>query len=110
MKKLKQSLPLFLLLSLFFFFPFCSLCYGEVVLTDEEAQQMMSEITESKKDLQIVKEELEAVKSTYEEQKTSYEMQLTEAENDKNKLKTVAIASSSSSVILFVLTILLIIL
>jgi uncharacterized coiled-coil DUF342 family protein len=69
-----------------------SFCYAEVKLTDEEANQLMNEIQESREELnqvknelkeskeesQELKTELEDVKNTYNEQKTYYEKQLEE--------------------------------
>ena len=86
-RRLKQCLVSLVLFSLLSFSPLCFSCYAEIKLTDEEAQQMLSEIQESKKDLKELQEkllsaeaQLNDVKNTYNEQKTSYEMQLNEAE------------------------------
>ena len=108
-----MSLVLFSLLS---FSPLCFSCYAEIKLTDEEAQQILSEIQESKKDLKNLQEkllsaeaQLNDVKNTYNEQKTSYEMQLNEAEKQNKTLKTVSVATGSSTVALTIVVILLII-
>ena len=67
--------------ALLFFFPL-SYSYAEVVLEDSEAQEIMTLIEESQKDLQTVKE-------NYEEQKKSYEQQLTEAREETKTVTTV---------------------
>ena len=84
-KKLKRFLLLLVLFSPFSFVPSFSYSYADVVLTNEEAQELMSEIQESKKDLTELQNQLSEaetqlndVKNTYEEQKKSYEMQLKE--------------------------------
>lgn len=95
-KKLRM-VSLFLVLSLLSFSsPLLSSLWAEVVLTDEEAQELMNEITESKKDLQELQTQLEDVKSDYNEQKTSYEKQLTEVEK-KNKGLTTAVTITGTS-------------
>lgn len=123
-KKLKIF---FLLLGLFFLLPcspFCFSCYADVVLTDEEAEEMLNEIAESKKELESVKAELneskeklenvqkesqeqktelQDVKNTYNEQKTSYEMQLKEAKRDKAVAWGVAGAGTATSTILVII-------
>lgn len=110
------------LLVLFFlslFSPFCCFCYADVILTDEQAMEILNEIQESKKDLNQVRNELEEskkeslelktelqdVKSTYSEQKTSYELQLNEAEKKAENLKTAVVATSTSSAIFCILMI-----
>ena len=99
LKRLSALLVLFCLLS---FSPLSFSCFAEVKLTEEEAETILNEISESKK-------ELENVKNTYNEQMTSYEMQLNEAEKQNQTLKTIAVATSSSSVALTIVVILLII-
>ena len=122
-KKLKRFSALSVLFCLLSFSPLSFSCFAEVKLTDEEAETIQNEISESKKELENVKNELiqsqkelieqktelEDVKNTYNEQKTSYEMQLNEAEKKNQTLKTVAVATGSSSVALLIVTILLII-
>ena len=70
---------------------------------------MKSKLAQSQKDLTEQKTELEDVRNTYSEQKASYEMQLNEAEKQNRTLKTVAVATGSSSVALAIVVILLII-
>ena len=119
LKRLSALSALFCLLS---FSPLSFSCFAEVKLTDEEAETILNEISGSKKELEDVKNELsqsqkdlieqktelEDVKSTYNEQKTSYEMQLNEAEKQNEMLKTVSVATGSSSVVLAIVVILLI--
>ena len=100
--KLKRLSALSVLFCLLSFSPLSFSCFAEVKLTEEEAETILNEISESKK-------ELENVKNTYNEQMTSYEMQLNEAEKQNQALKTVAVATSSSSVVLTIVVILLII-
>ena len=100
--KLKRLSALSVLFCLLSFSPLSFSCFAEVKLTEEEAETILNEISESKK-------ELENVKNTYNEQMTSYEMQLNEAEKQNQTLKTVAVATSSSSVALTIAVILLII-
>ena len=122
-KRLRMSYRLSVLFCLLSFSPLSFSCFAEVKLTDKEAEQMLSEIQESKEELnqvktelgeskkesQELKTELEDVKNTYNEQKTSYEMQLNEAEKQNKILKTVSVATGSSSVALTIVVILLII-
>lgn len=123
-RKLKRFSALSVLFCLLSFSPLSFSCFAEVKLTDEEAETIQNEISESKKELENVKNELiqsqkelieqktelEDVKNTYNEQKTSYEMQLDEAEKKNQTLKIVAVSTGSSSVALLIVTILLIIL
>ena len=122
-RKLKQLSALLVLCCLLFFSPFCFSCFAEVRLTDEEAETIQNEISESKKELENVKNELiqsqkdlieqktelADVKNTYNEQKTSYETQLDEAEKENQTLKVVAVSTGSTSIALLIVTILLII-
>ena len=122
-RKLKRCSALSVLFCLLSFSPLSFSCFAEVKLTDEEAETIQNEISESKKELENVKNELiqsqkelieqktelEDVKNTYNEQKTSYEMQLDEAEKKNQTLKIVAVSTGSSSVALLIVTILLII-
>ena len=105
-----MSLVLFSLLS---FSPLCFSCHAEVKLTDEEAQQILSEIQESRKDLKELQERLmnaEAqlydVKSTYSEQRTSYERQLSDAGKENRNLRTAVTMTGTSTVIFACLMIL----
>ena len=100
--KLKRLSALSVLFCLLSFSPLSFSCFAEVKLTDEEAETILNEISESKK-------ELEDVKNTYNEQKTSYEMQLNEAEKQNKTLKTVSVATGSSTIALTIVVILLII-
>ena len=121
--KSKQFSALLVLFCLLSFSPLSFSCFAEVKLTDKEAETILNEISESKKELEDVKNELiqsqkdlieqktelEDVKNTYNEQKTSYETQLNEAEKQNKTLKTVAVATGSSSVALGIVVILLIV-
>ena len=100
--KLKRLSALSVLFCLLSFSPLSFSCFAEVKLTEEEAETILNEISESKK-------ELENVKNTYNEQMTSYEMQLNEAEKQNKMLKTVSVATGSSTVALTIVVILLII-
>lgn len=122
-RKLKRFSALSVLFCLLSFSPLSFSCFAEVKLTDEEAETIQNEISESKKELENVKNELiqsqkelieqktelEDVKNTYNEQKTSYEMQLDEAEKKNQTLKIVAVSTGSSSIALLIVTVLLII-
>ena len=117
----KRLLALLVLFSLLSFSPLSFSCFAEVRLTDEEATQMLNEIKASKTELEEVKNrltqsqrtltmqktELEDVKNTYNEQKISYETQLNEAEKKQQILKSVAIATGSTSVALIIAVVLL---
>ena len=103
-RKLKTFLLLSVLVSLLSVSP----CFSEVVLTDEEAEQMLQEMEESKKELENVKQELEDVRITSTEQKKSYEEQLKEADEKNSKLTIWAVSSSTvAGVLLTVLIVLL---
>ena len=122
-RKLKRFSALSVLFCLLSFSPLSFSCFAEVRLTDEEAETIQNEISESKKELENVKNELiqsqkelieqktelADVKNTYNEQKTSYEMQLDEAEKENQTLKVVAVSTGSTSIALLIVTILLII-
>ena len=122
-RKLKRFSALSVLFCLLSFSPLSFSCFAEVKLTDEEAETILNEISESKKELENVKNELiqsqkylieqktelADVKNTYNEQKTSYETQLDEAEKENQTLKIVAVSTGSTSVALLIVTILLII-
>ncbi len=122
-RKLKRFSALSVLFCLLSFSPLSFSCFAEVRLTDEEAETIQNEISESKKELENVKNELiqsqkdlieqktelEDVKNTYNEQKTSYETQLDEAEKENQTLKIVAVSTGSTSIALLIVTVLLII-
>ena len=112
----KRLKVFFLLSGLSLLLPFVHLCsysYADVILSNQEAEELMNEIqlsktelenvknelTESKKELSEQKTQLEDVKNTYTEQKQSYEKQLEEAEKENNKLKTWLTVTATSSVI-----------
>lgn len=110
-KKLKRFLLLLVLSLPFSFVPSFSYSYADVVLTDKEAQELMSEIQESKKDLNNVKNQLSEaetqlndVKNDCEEQKKSYETQLKE---EKKRSTEARIFAGSASVTALVLSIVL---
>lgn len=91
-------------------------CFSEVVLTDQEAQEIMTEIEQAKTDLKTVNDKLslsektceelqkqqQDVKNTYEEQKKSYEVQLREV-IAKNNALTVGIVALSVTILLIIL-------
>lgn len=78
-------------------------CFSEVILTDTEAQTLMTEIQESQKELQELKD-------TYQQQNQFYKEQLTEERKQKEKYKKATIVTSTSSFILTVVCIIAIIL
>ena len=105
--KSKKLSTLCLLLSLSFSARFISYSYADVTLTDKEAQELMSEIQESKKDLSDVKSQLNEaetqlsdVKKDSAEQKTYYEKQLKEAEKENKSLRYTACAEATAIAIL----------
>ena len=122
-KRLKASLLSLVLLSLSFFVPSYSYSYADVILTNEEAEELMneiqlsktelenvkSELTESKKELNEQKTQLEDVKNTYTEQKRYYETLLDEAEEKNLALKTCLTITTTTSVIFLALTVVLLI-
>ena len=101
-------------------------CFSKVVLTDEEAKEMMSEIEESKKELTELREtskkqieslensleqsksELETVRNTSQEQKKSYEEQL--KEEKKKRILPWAMAGTSGTATIILSVVLLIVL
>ena len=101
-------------------------CLSKVVLTDEEAKEIMSEIEESKKELTELREtsgkqieslensleqsknELETVRNTSQEQKKSYEEQL--KEEKKKRILPWAIAGTSGTATIVLSVVLLIVL
>lgn len=92
-KRLKHSSAILVFSFLVFSGVFCSPCYADVTLTDEEALIIQTELKTSQKDLKALKE-------SYQEQKKSYEMQLTEAKKEiKAKEKVIKITSTSSLVL-----------
>ena len=108
-RKLKVFLLSLVLFSALPFSQSLSYSYAEVILTEEEAQQILEEIQEAKKELIEQKTELENVKNTCNEQKTYYETQLTEAEKKNSNLKTAVITTSVSTVISIIIAVLAII-
>lgn len=97
------SLVLFLLL---FFSPYSSYSYADVILTESEATELMSEIQKSRQDLTELQIQLQDVRNDYEEQKKSYDRQLNEAER---KVKGLGIFAGATSVSTITLTIVLMI-
>ena len=99
-------------------------CFSKVVLTEEEAKEMMSEIEESKKELTELREtsqkrieslensleqsesELETVRNTSQEQKKSYEEQL--KEEKKKRILPWAMAGTSGTATIILSVVLLI--
>ena len=111
-KRLKMFFALSGLFLLSCFSPLSPSCYAEVVLTDSEAEELMTEIQESRKELNELKSELSNVQSELTdvknistEQKKSYETQLTEAEKKNQNLKTAVTVTSTSTVLLTILCI-----
>ena len=107
--KSKKLLLLLVLSLLCLFVPSISYSYADVILTDKEAQELMSEIQESKKDLETLKSQLETaetqltdVKNVCEEQKKSYETQLKEEKKKSTEAKIFAGSASASTLILSV--------
>lgn len=114
--KSKRFLLLLVLVSVLSVSP----CFSKVVLTDEEAKEMMSEIEESKKELTELREtsqkrieslensleqsqsELETVRNTSQEQKKSYEEQLKEEKKKRILPWAVAGTSGTATIILSV--------
>ena len=114
--KSKRFLLLLVLVSVLSVSP----CFSKVVLTEEEAKEMMSEIEESKKELTELREasqkqieslensleqsesELETVRSISQEQKKSYEEQLKEEKKKRILPWAVAGTSGTATVILSV--------
>lgn len=112
-RRLKKLLLLLVLLLPWGCVPFISYSYADVVLTDEEATELMSTIQESKKDLQELQSELtsaetqlNAVKSDYDELKKSYEQRLKEEKKKSTEAKIFAYSASAStlliSIVLFI--------
>lgn len=120
--KSKRFLLLLVLVSVLSVSP----CFSKVVLTDEEAKEMMSEIEESKKELTELREtskkqieslensleqsksELETVRNTSQEQKKSYEEQL--KEEKKKRILPWAMAGTSGTATIILSVVLLIVL
>lgn len=118
--KSKRLLLLLVLVSVLSVSP----CFSKVVLTDEEAKEMMNEIEKSKKELTELREtsqkqieslgnsleqsksELETVKNTSQEQKKSYEKQL--KEEKKKRILPWAMAGTSGTATIILSVILLI--
>lgn len=120
--KSKRFLLLLVLVSVLSVSP----CFSKVVLTDEEAKEMMSEIEESKKELTELREtsqkrieslensleqsksELETVRNTSQEQKKSYEEQL--KEEKKKRILPWAMAGTSGTATIILSVVLLVVL
>lgn len=120
--KSKRFLLLLVLVSVLSVSP----CFSKVVLTDEEAKEMMSEIEKSKKELTELREtsqkqieslensleqsksELETVRNTSQEQKKSYEEQL--KEEKKKRILPWAMAGTSGTATIILSVVLLIVL
>lgn len=120
--KSKRFLLLLVLVSVLSVSP----CFSKVVLTDEEAKEMMSEIEESKKELTELREtsqkrieslensleqsksELETVRNTSQEQKKSYEEQL--KEEKKKRILPWAMAGTSGTATVILSVVLLVVL
>lgn len=118
--KSKRLLLLLVLVSVLSVSP----CFSKVVLTEEEAKEMMSEIEESKKELTELREtsqkrieslensleqsksELETVRNTSQEQKKSYEEQL--KEEKKKRILPWAMAGTSGTATIILSVVLLI--
>ena len=113
-RKSRKHLVLSVVFCLLFSVFLCSSLSAEVVLTDEEAQLMIQEMEKGQNELIWTQQKLEKAENQLKEQqdicnqqKTSYEMQLTEANKENKKLKNVTIATSSSSLVLLLISILL---
>lgn len=101
---------MFLLLSVLASLLLVSPCFSEVVLTDEEAEEMLSEMEQSRAELTELREmsenlqtELDALKATSTEQNQYYEERLREARRAKAVPWAVAGTSTAASVFLGVL-------
>lgn len=79
---------------------FCVPLYAEVKLTDREAQQLMNEIQESRKDLETLEQQLTDVQNDCEEQKKYYEEQLKEVKKQEARYETLATVSGISTALL----------
>lgn len=106
-RKSKKRLLLSVLFSLLLPALFCSYSFAEVVLTDSEATELMSEIQESRKDLTELKNQLNEaetqlndVKSDYEEQKKYYEGRLKEEKKKSTEAKIFAYSASASTLLI----------
>lgn len=71
---------LFVLLSL------CSMCYSDVILTDTEAEELLTEITLSKQELTDAQTELSQSKR----QSEMLEMELTERQKELNEVREIS--------------------
>lgn len=105
--KSKRFLLSLVLCSLLPCVPSFSYSYTDVTLTDKEAQELMNEISESRKDLTELKNQLNEaetqlsdVKSDCEEQKKSYEERLKEEKKKSTEMKVFAYSASVSTVLL----------
>lgn len=107
--KSRRHFLLSVLFSLSLLFLSASFSYAEVVLTDEEAREMMEEMEASETELQGVKQELEELKNISEEQKKYYEEQLKEEKKKRILPWTLTGTASAGCVFLSVLLILVLI-
>lgn len=99
-KRLKTFLSLSVLVLLLSCSRFCVPLYAEVKLTDREAQQLMNEIQESRKDLETLEQQLTDVQNDCEEQKKYYEEQLKEVKKQEARYETLATVSGISTALL----------
>lgn len=113
-QKSKKRLLLLVLFSLLLPVLFTSYSFADVILTDKEAQELMSEIQESQKDLVELKERLQKaetnlesaelqlsdVKNDYEEQKKYYEGRLKEEKKKSTEAKIFAYSASASTLVI----------
>lgn len=75
----------------------------EIQESKKELNQVKSELSESKKESQELKTELQDVKNDYSEQKTYYEELLNVAEKKTEHLKTAVTVTSTTSVVFCIL-------
>ena len=102
-RKLRQSFVLLLLCSVLLVLSSQVSLSAEVVLTDREAEEMMSEINQSEKDLiqaqedlRKSQEDLSRVKAISEEQEKSFQKQL--KEEKKKRILPWALTGASSTI------------
>lgn len=108
LKKLRKSLLFWVLV--LFLLP--SHCFSEVVLTDEEAKEMLQEMEASEEELTKVRKhsdylekKLTSLENISKEQSQFYEEQLSEAKKDNATAWTVAGVSTAVNVLLCVVLI-----
>lgn len=123
-RKLKIFLSSSALLLLLSLSPLSASLFADVILTDQEATELLNEIEQSKTELESVKNELaeskkelnelkvqqEDVKNTYDEQKIYYETQLEEAKKQKEQFKTLFTITSSTTAVALLFSIILLLL